>query len=241
MQELRTAPRQRRSRQSIDAILDAAEQLIHEQGQVSFTAAELATGAHMSIGRVYYWFPDIPSIVGALVERTVQRMVEVFSAALCSQATTATPLLVQRVVGALCDHIDRNPATVALSLTGGVDSQGGSLYRSMVGLVGTVVADRVPDVPPAEAALVARTAVGITLGMLHDYTHDTDADRKAKVRQELVYVLSAWLSARYPSSNDPAWTDPQWPVQPSRKPRAGYVESGPVWPALAPGSPASGA
>ena len=191
MQELRTAPRQRRSQQSIDAILDAAEQLIHDQGQVSFTAAELATGAHMSIGRVYYWFPDIPSIVGALVERTVQRMVEVFSVALGSQASAATPLLVQRVVGALCDHIDGNPATVALSLTGGVDSHGGPLYRSMVQLVDKVVADRVPDTPSTEAELVARTAVGITLGMLHDYARDDDGDRKAMMRQELVYVLSA--------------------------------------------------
>ena len=93
MQELRTAPRQRRSQQSIDAILDAAERLIHEHGQVSFTAAELATGAHMSIGRVYYWFPDIPSVVSALVERTTQRMVDVFGSALGSEANTSTPCL----------------------------------------------------------------------------------------------------------------------------------------------------
>ena len=106
MQELRTEPRQRRSQQSIDAILDAAEHLIHRDGQVSFTAAELAVGADMSIGRVYYWFPDIPAVVSALVERTVQRMVEVFGVALSSEAGTATPLLIQRVVAALCDHID---------------------------------------------------------------------------------------------------------------------------------------
>ncbi|MCY7300088.1 MAG: TetR/AcrR family transcriptional regulator, partial [Ilumatobacteraceae bacterium] len=90
MQELRTEPRQRRSQESIDAILDAAERLIHKDGQVSFTAAELAAGAHMSIGRVYYWFPDIPAVVSALVERTVQRMVEVFGVALVSEADTST-------------------------------------------------------------------------------------------------------------------------------------------------------
>ena len=95
MQELRTEPRQRRSQVSIDAILDAAERLIHDQGQVSFTAAELASGAQMSIGRVYYWFPDIPSIVGALVERTVNRMVEVFGEALRQQHDTSTPLMVR--------------------------------------------------------------------------------------------------------------------------------------------------
>ncbi len=236
MQELRTEPRQRRSQQSIDAILDAAERLIHKDGQVSFTAAELATGAEMSIGRVYYWFSDIAAVVSALVERTVQRMVEVFGAALGSEADTSTPLLIHRVVGALCDHIDANPATVALSLTGGVHSQGGPLYRSMVEMVGYVIAERVPDVPDDEAQLVARTAISITLGMLHDYTRA--GDRKVLIRQELVYVVSAWLYARYPSSDDQVWGDPEWPLQPSRMPRPGYVEYSPVWPALAPGQPA---
>ena len=60
MQETRTEPRQRRSQQSIDAILDAAEHLIAERGQVDFTAKELAEAASTSIGRIYYWFPDIP-------------------------------------------------------------------------------------------------------------------------------------------------------------------------------------
>jgi len=233
MQELRTAPRQRRSQQSIDAILDAAEHLIHKDGQVSFTAAELAIGAEMSIGRVYYWFPDIPSVVGALVERTVQRMVEVFGAALGSEVDTSTPLLIQRVVGALCDHIDANPATVALSLTGGADSQGGPLYRSMVDMVSNVIAERVPDVPDDEVQLVASTAVSVTLGMLHDYPRA--GGRKVLIRQELVYVVSAWLYARYPSPDDQVWGNPEWPLQPSRVPGSGYLEYSPVWPALAPG------
>ncbi len=233
MQELRTEPRQRRSRQSIDAILDAAERLIHHDGQVSFTAAELAHGADMSIGRVYYWFPDIAAVVAALVERSMQRMVQVFATALAGEQQATTPIMVQRVVGALCDHVDRNPATVALALTGGAHGQGESLQLSLVEMVSQVVRDRVPDVPDGEVELVSRTVVGITLGMLHGYTRA--GGHKAMLRQELVYVLSAWLYSRYPSSDDPVWNDPTWPIQPSRRPRPGYTESAPVWPALAPG------
>lgn len=235
MQELRTEPRQRRSQESIDAILDAAERLIHRDGQVSFTAAELAAEAEMSIGRVYYWFPDIAAVVHALVERTVQRMVEVFGAALSSEASTSTPLLIQRVVGALCDHIDTNPATVALALAGGAVNHGDALHSRMVEMARYVVTERVPDIPEGEAELVARTAIGITLGMLHGYTEA--GELKELLRQELVYVLSAWLYARYPSSDDPVWGDPTWPLQPSRLPSLGYVEYRPVWPALAPNQP----
>lgn len=235
MQELRTEPRQRRSQQSIEAILDAAERLIHEDGQVSFTAAELAAGAEMSIGRVYYWFSDIPTVVGALVERTVDRMVAVFGSALVAENGASTPLLIQRVVGALCDHMDRNPATVALSLTGGARSQGGPLFGSLVEMVGHVVADRVPDIPDEEVVFVATTAVSITLGMLHAYTRVGDG--RVLLRQELVYVLSAWLYARYPSSDDQVWANSDWPLQPSRPPRSGFIESSPVWPAMSPRQP----
>lgn len=235
MQELRTEPRQRRSQHSIDAILDAAERLIHHDGQVSFTAAELAHGADMSIGRVYYWFPDIPAVVSALVERSVQRMVRVFATTLAGEQQTSTPLMVHRVVGALCDHVDRNPATVALALTGGAHGQGEALHQSLADMVSEVIRDRVPAVPDAEVELVARTLVGITLGMLHGYTGA--GAHNAMLRQELVYVLSAWLYARYPSNGDPVWNNPSWPIQPSRRPRPGYSESAPVWPALAPGAP----
>lgn len=237
MQELRTAPRQRRSQQSIDAILDAAERLIHDQGQVSFTAAELASGANMSIGRIYYWFPDIPTIVGALVERSVQRMVDVLGTALNNHADAATPTLVQRVVDAMCDHMDANPATVPLTLTGGVDSLGGPLYRSLLSLVSAVIVDRIPDVPEHEVSLVAHTTVGIALGMLHQYPRA--GEHKGVLRQELVFVLSAWLYARYPPADDPVWSNPQAMLQPSRVPRDGFVESTPVWPAFAPGEPSA--
>lgn len=236
MQELRTEPRQRRSQQSIDAILDAAERLIHEQGQVSFTAAELAAGANMSIGRVYYWFPDIPTVVAALVERSVSRMVDVFGSALQAESNTSTPLLVHRVVGALCEHIDTNPATVALCLSGGAHRHGGALYSSMVQMVEHVVTNRVPNIPAEEAVFVAHTTVGITLGMLNNYTRM--GDFKTVLRQELVFVLSAWLYARYPNSDDQVWGNPEWPLQPSRLPRTGFGDSSPVWPALSPRQPA---
>ena len=66
---------------------------------------------------------------------------------------------------------------------------------------------------------------------------DAGTTHEALIRQELVYVVSAWLYARYPSSDDPVWGNPEWPLQPSRMPRPGYVESSPVWPALAPDQP----
>ncbi|HAP74644.1 MAG TPA: hypothetical protein DCR14_00995 [Acidimicrobiaceae bacterium] len=236
MHELRTEPRQRRSQRSIDAILDAAERLIHEQGQVSFTANELATYAEMSIGRVYYWFPDIPTVVNALAERAGNRLVTLFAQILGEQTATSTPLLIERAIAGLCDHLDANPATVALCLSGAEQSYGINIQEGMTELARGVVRARVPDAPEAEVELVARTIVGITLGMLRDYTRA--GDLRSILRQELVYVLSAWLYCRYPNLTDPIWDAPVHNIRPSRRPIAGnYAEAAPVYPALSPLEP----
>jgi AcrR family transcriptional regulator len=236
MQELRTEPRQRRSQQSIDAILDAAERLIAEQGQVGFTANELASAADMSIGRVYYWFPDIPAVITALVERGAVRMAQVFGSSITGQGNTTTPLLLQRAIRALCVYVEQNPAAIALCLTGGDEGVGRVMQDRLVDFAAGLVKDRVPGIPEAEMLIVARTAVGITLGMLNGY-NATVPEFRPYLEQELVYVLSAYLYSRFPPPNDHSWTEPNRAVQPSRPSRRDFTESGQVWPALAPDQP----
>ena len=232
MQELRTAPRQRRSQQSIDSILDAAERLIHEQGQVSFTANELAVAASMSIGRVYYWFPDMPSVVNALAERAGHRLGELFEGLLAHDREAPTPLILADTVNTLCRHIDENPATVALCLSGSGDRDyGADLRENIVGITATFLRERVPGIEDPEVELVSRTAVGIAFGMLHAYLHSNDLHRPS-IQQELVYVLSSWLYCRYPRPSDEAWSDPNYPIQPSRLPADTVPMNPPTIPAL---------
>ena len=235
MHELRTEPRQRRSQQSIDAILDSAERLIHEQHQVGFTANELAVAAGMSIGRVYYWFPDIAAVVTALVERSASRLAQAFGDSVVDRHGITTPLLLQQAIEQMCRYVDQNPAAVALCLTGGQDGPGRMLSEQLVEFATILVRDRVPGIPPAEAEVVARTAVGITLGMLNGYT--TSGSARPLIQQELVYVLSAYLYARFPPPEDFTWTIPERAIQPSRPSRRDFTESIIVWPALAPDQP----
>lgn len=233
MQELRTAPRQRRSQQSIEAILDAAERLIHEQGQVAFTANELAVAANMSIGRVYYWFPDMPSVVNALAERAGERLSGLVSGVLQLDPDSSTDVMINSVIDELCRHIDESPSTVALCLSGsGVLDYGQGMRARIVDIVATLLRDRVPGIEEPEVQLVANTATGIALGMLHAYLK-SPTEYRPVVRDELVYVLAAWLYARYPAVDDPVWNDPDAALRPSRRPRE-VKTMNPVHPGLAP-------
>lgn len=233
MQELRTAPRQRRSQQSINSILDAAERLIHEQGQVAFTAKELADGAGMSIGRVYYWYKDIPAVVTALVERSTHRLVQLFTDSVARNKDKSLSERIQNVMGELCHYVDENPAVVALCLTGGPASPGESLSDQLVFFVSGLVRDRVPGITEPETLIVARTAVGIMLGMLSGYS--TAGEERAYIQQELVYVLGAYMFSRFPQPDHDVWTQPAFTIQPARPSRVEDLGTNAVlWPALAP-------
>ena len=73
---VRTEPTQRRSTQRLDALLDAAADIVDEQGFERLTTQMVAERAGSSIGTVYRYFPDRVAVLHALRERCVRRFRE---------------------------------------------------------------------------------------------------------------------------------------------------------------------
>ncbi len=67
-------PRQKRSRESFDRYLDAAETLIREQGFDDLSVADVARLAGFSVGGLYSRFPNKLALLGAVRERFLNRM-----------------------------------------------------------------------------------------------------------------------------------------------------------------------
>lgn len=72
----RKRPIQSRSRATYDAILDAAAQVLADEGYPASTTNKIAERAGASIGSVYEYFPSKEAIFAALIERTDQRTAE---------------------------------------------------------------------------------------------------------------------------------------------------------------------
>lgn len=70
---VRTEPTQRRSSQRLDALLDAAAEIVDELGFERLTTQMVAERAEASIGTVYRYFPDRVAVLHALRERSVRR------------------------------------------------------------------------------------------------------------------------------------------------------------------------
>lgn len=65
----RKAPRQERSRLTVEAILDAAARVFERHGYAAGTTNRIAERAGVSIGSLYQYFPNKDAILVALVEQ----------------------------------------------------------------------------------------------------------------------------------------------------------------------------
>jgi AcrR family transcriptional regulator len=93
----RRSPKQARSRATVEAILEAAAQILERRGADALTTNDVAERAGVSIGTLYQYFPDKAAILVAAARRELGE----------------APTRRRAVVEALIDLIERFGATPA--------------------------------------------------------------------------------------------------------------------------------
>ncbi len=83
--EPRRQPVQARSRERVDRILDAAAQLLTEEGYDAVKTNHIARRAGVSIGSIYQFFPNKYAIFHSLALRYMDRIAEILSIHLVSR------------------------------------------------------------------------------------------------------------------------------------------------------------
>ena len=74
---MRKSPTQTRAAHTVDAILEAATQILQSDGEERLTTNRIAERAGVSIGSLYQYFADKEAIVEAIAERERDRIVAV--------------------------------------------------------------------------------------------------------------------------------------------------------------------
>jgi len=72
-------PRQARSKQKVQLILDTAAILFEEKGVASITTNDIATTAKVPVGSVYHYFPDKNAILTALMRLYIGKIEAIFT------------------------------------------------------------------------------------------------------------------------------------------------------------------
>jgi AcrR family transcriptional regulator len=97
----RRRPKQHRSRQTVEAVLDAVVRVLKREGIEAVTTNRVAEVAGVSIGSVYQYFPDKRAIFVALHDRHAEQIGRLVESRLVENA--ASPL--EALVGALVDAL----------------------------------------------------------------------------------------------------------------------------------------
>ena len=105
----RRQPRQRRARETVDAVLDAVVRVLKKHGIDGVTTNRIAEAAGVSIGSVYQYFPDKQTIFRALHDRHVDEISRLIEARLVDHAASPLEEFVSALIGALVDAHATDP------------------------------------------------------------------------------------------------------------------------------------
>lgn len=114
---VRRRPRQRRARQTVEAVLDAVARVLKREGVKAITTNRIAEVAGVSIGSVYQYFPDKRAIFIALHQRHIEQVDRLVETKLVENASSSLEELIRAMVEAMIDAHSPDPALYELMLT----------------------------------------------------------------------------------------------------------------------------
>lgn len=105
----RKAPRQKRSQNTMDVILQATGELICAHGMEGFGTNQIADRAGVSIGSLYQYFPDKEAILASLIRDMRREMLDDFRRAVVDTTDQPLRVAIEKLVAAALRHHMRNP------------------------------------------------------------------------------------------------------------------------------------
>lgn len=109
---VRRQPKQRRARQTVDAVVEAAVRVLKREGSDAVTTNRVAEVAGVSIGSVYQYFPDKNAIFVALHQRHIEEIDRLVETKLLEHAASSIDDLIGAMVEAMIDAHANRPRTL---------------------------------------------------------------------------------------------------------------------------------
>jgi len=113
----RRRPKQRRARQTVDAILDAVVRVLKREGVSAITTNRIAEIAGVSIGSVYQYFPDKQAIFVALHQRHIDQIDRMVASKLVEHAASSLDDLMRAMIDGMIDAHSADPELYQLLAT----------------------------------------------------------------------------------------------------------------------------
>lgn len=198
---MRKAPRQQRSRVTVDVIVEAATRVLARRGWARFTTNEIAAVAGVSVGSLYQYFPNKLAIAEAIRQRHLDEvLVALSSAGDDNEAVSLDQRVTRFAGGVIAAHsvdealhrvlLDEVPL-VARSSYAEFEAQYQRRYRALI----AASANTNTSGGAGDDETAARVLSSAVEGVVHAAAHRGDLGLPA-LRSELVRLILAYLRDR---------------------------------------------
>lgn len=192
----RKSPVQKRSKITVDVILEAAARVLAKEGAEALTTNRIAEVAGVSVGSVYQYFPNKESIVAALVDRSVEGSRSVIGALPVAGDTPLADLIRERVAILVQMALDttRFPPDISGFVQPGAYSA--RLMREVVGQFLRIQEAHRAELVVADIEFAAVFCGATVRGVLMAVRQGTIPGPAERITDELTALLLRYLTGR---------------------------------------------
>jgi AcrR family transcriptional regulator len=192
--KFRHDPKQERSEQTIERVLEAAASVMAEVGYEAATMTAIAARAGSSIGTVYQYFPKKDSVVSVLRKRFGEameaRLIELAAVA----ATLSIDQIADRFIQQTKEFVDLHPAyfhVMDAAVKAKRSQEGRERLRAQIVKVLRIA---LPSVADDELARMANIIPALCKSMSTVYA-ETEPRARENVIRDYTHIMSAYLSS----------------------------------------------
>lgn len=196
---LRRSPRQERSQRRVDAIFDAAADLLVEVGFEALSTSAIAARAGISVGSLYQFFPNKEAVMHALGLRYLDDLRQTSAGVFTRDAIyVPLPVMTARTVDWLVEFNQSHPCFNQLFsgvwVSPELQEAETALMTEMVGHIAVILRGQAPNHDPAHLERCAYVVMHIIKGLL-PMIQTGDSDLNPEAVREFKRALLAYLTA----------------------------------------------
>jgi AcrR family transcriptional regulator len=188
--------KQSRSHITVEAILEAATQVLTKLDLDKTSTNKIADRAGVSIGSYYQYFPNKESLVVKLIEREVDSTITKFENLFAKHAEDSLEHLIEILIGDVCDHFLKRKglARIYIQTAAGLKKTDRVMAARLK--ISEILTDLIRHKSPERSwsHLQSFVMVNAVMGVLYTYVQSDMSDSPADLKAQLINLSSAYLN-----------------------------------------------
>jgi AcrR family transcriptional regulator len=191
----RREPKQQRSRQTVEVVLEAVQRVLRRHGAEAITTNRVAEAAGVSIGSLYQYFPDKQAIFMALHDRHVDEVRHVIERTMtgCTSASLEefTGELVERLANAHSEDAELHQI-LSVAVPGSAYGFKSALQATFEKVISPTKQDRYTT---EEAERMLFVLPQMVEALVHGVAHQKQAISRERAKDEAIRAVAVYLNS----------------------------------------------